>query len=824
MACPVGWGTLEPMEASDDMRQPAALGADEWDLADPSAGPAWLRTRLIETYARALRFNAGLASARDDPELFEELCGTAIAGGGIALAWVGRLDRETGYVEPVASRGDTSYLRALKVTVDVGDPRSHGPTGTAFREQRVITCNDIDATSLMGPWRRVARRKGFRSSASIPLLDEHGIVAVFSVYSPEPGFFTPEEILHLQQLATNAMLVRLVRQRDADRFRLALAGSGLSAFTMDRDLRYTWMENPSLGYRSEMVVGRTDHELLPPAAAERVTALKRRVVDDGESISVEVPVDAPDRTCWYWLTAQPVYDASGSIVGLAGQSTNITERKEAELEVGRVAAALETALAHTQAAKEQHVRLLESLPEGVVAVGDDGLIIAVNRRAEELFGYDRDELLGRPLELLLPEHLRERHARERPSGDAAVHQDAMRSGRPLVGRRRDGGEFPVEVSLSVSETDNGRVISSVISDVTERRRLERHLQSAQRLEAVGRLAGGVAHDFNNLLQVIGGNSALLRGRVEPEAACLLAEVEQATDLAARLTRQLLTFSKRQPVEPRTVDANDVLRQIEPVLARLVGRDAEVVCAYAPSDATIFVDPSQLEQVVINLVVNARDAACGEGKIRMLVERRDDAGVVAISVADGGCGIDEETLAHVFEPFYTTKQEGTGLGLATVHGIVERAGGSIEVESVIGEGTTFTVLLPLTSAEQAAAPPPDAPAPATGRILVVDDEPSVRRLVAAMLEATGYETVCAETAAEARRLASGGEPFDVIVSDYTLADQNGCDLKAALRADGVETPVLLISGYVPADGCEAVRYLPKPFTPGQLARAVRAAAG
>jgi two-component system cell cycle sensor histidine kinase/response regulator CckA len=364
------------------------------------------------------------------------------------------------------------------------------------------------------------------------------------------------------------------------------------------------------------------------------------------------------------------------------------------------------------------------------------------------------------------------------------------------------------------------------------------------MEAIGRLAGGIAHDFNNLLTVILGYSEVALGASDvAEARRAAEEVAAAAKSAAALTGQLLAFSRQQVLQPQVLELAGVLTSTEGLLRRLLGEDVELVVSVADDARPILVDPSQIEQVVLNLAVNAREAMPDGGTLQVEVTNVDvdersasihvglESGpYVGIAVSDTGLGMDEETRSRIFEPFFTTKVDGTGLGLATVHGVVTQSGGYVQVESSPGAGTTFRMLFPaadpdplsLTGDEPGAAEAGDC----AKTILVVEDEDPVRTLTTKVLADSGYTVLAAATPAEAVDIASGWrEPLHLILSDITLPGGSGHDLTAELRQLHPEAKALLISGYAPVknghngDGPQEP-FLSKPFTAAGLKSKVR----
>jgi signal transduction histidine kinase/CheY-like chemotaxis protein len=383
--------------------------------------------------------------------------------------------------------------------------------------------------------------------------------------------------------------------------------------------------------------------------------------------------------------------------------------------------------------------------------------------------------------------------------------------------KKDGTLIHIALTLSPIRNSEGQVVgvSSVARDVTESKNLEEMLRQAQKMEAVGQLAGGVAHDFNNLLGVIMGHTGLMLGRLSPDDANRkgIEEIEKAGERAARLTRQLLAFSRKQVLQPKVLDLNAVVAGIEKLLQRLIGEDIELRVVLDPLLGQVKADAGQVEQIIMNLVVNARDAMSVGGKLTIQtsnVEEDEEYAVVhyaprpgprvMLSVMDSGCGMDPKTKARIFEPFFTTKEfgKGTGLGLSTVYGIVKQSGGSVSVSSELGVGTTFRVYLPrMDSLPETALPTEKAQKVEGGSqtILIVEDETALLQVTQASLEAAGYVTLAAKSPAEAIRVSENHPgPIHLMVTDVIMPGMNGAQLATHLSALRPEMKVLYVSGY------------------------------
>ena len=636
---------------------------------------------------------------------------------------------------------------------------------------------------------------------------------------------------------------------------------------------------------------------------------------------------------------------------------------------------------------------LETLPDAVVAVDRDGTIIQVNSQAQELFGYLRDELIGQKVEVLVPESYRRQHHHHRQNFAAAPKTRRMGADLDLYGRRRNGSEFPVEISLSPVSTENGTFVLSAIRDISDRKRIaeelrraneelhrrtaeqlgeyrsrlasiidssddaiigkdldgiitswnkgaeriygytpeeavgkhisflvpserpdeipgilrkiaqgetiqhyesarvtkdgrrldvsisvsplrdakgdivgasaiarditaqkraESQLRQSQKMEAIGRLAGGVAHDFNNVLAIVNACTEFLRDRIDPEAgpAHYIENIKNATERGALLTRQLLAFSRTPEIQPRVLDLNERLKDIGKLLRPLMGDDVEILIVSKSPAAVVEADPGQLDQVVVNLAVNARDAMPNGGKF--ILETRatsfDEAFAeqhqnmaagkyVVLAVSDTGNGMDEATVSRIFEPFFTTKEvgKGTGLGLATVYGIVKQSAGHILVYSELGHGTTFKIYLPCADHKIGIESKPEleivAPKRQGTTILLVEDDEIMRSLTRQVLQEHGYTVFDADDGKSALEwVESHPGQIDLLLTDVVMRRMSGPELVERLSASHPNLQVIYMSGYTGELIAErevlkrGVTLLEKPFTRTALLNTIHTTLG
>jgi PAS domain S-box-containing protein len=506
--------------------------------------------------------------------------------------------------------------------------------------------------------------------------------------------------------------------------------------------------------------------------------------------------------------------------------------------------ALEARTAELNVAYRRFRAITDSASDAIVSIDARGRIVFWNPRAAAVFGYSDAEAVGQHVDMLVPDELRQDCA---SALERLVDGDTEWLGRAFEAMAlcRDGTRVAVEVSISGWSNDAEVFYTGIIRDMTERRQAadalkqrEDQLRQAQKMEAVGRLAGGVAHDFNNLLTAILGYADLLLEQLPEDNAVRsrVVEIQKAGRTAASLTRDLLAFSRKQVLQPVVLDMNAVIRNDQSLLRRLVGEDVNIDVTLDPTVGLVKADPGQMSQVLLNLVVNARDAMPDGGRLTIethKVQDADSTAEVLLTVGDTGRGMTESVRAHIFEPFFTTKPvgHGTGLGLATVYGIVQQSGGRIWVNSTPGMGTTFAIAFPAVEGDLVPEVTPDRP-PDVGRrasesILLVEDNEVVRTMAREALAAEGYRVVEASNGAEALRAAADGlGDIAIVVTDVVMPVMGGRELVLKLRSMRPDIKVIFTSGYASdPNTAEHARssgaaFIQKPFVPSVLRRTVR----
>lgn len=621
-----------------------------------------------------------------------------------------------------------------------------------------------------------------------------------------------------------------------ERYRTLAEAARDFIYILDRDGGLTYVNThgaAALGASPEALRGRSQASLFPPAVADRHARRLAQVVQSGEPLETESHDTLDGRDVWLHTSLVPIKNAAGDVRAVLGISRDITARKRAE-----------DALRESQ---EFLDGVMNSVPDAIFTVRmPDRVIEYVNRTVGEIFGYAPDELVGRDTRLIYPDESAFLAFGEKLRQVLAHGHTRLRTEQTF--QRKSGQAFPAELHGTFVHVSGQPVrLISIIRDTTERKALEAQVRDSQKLEAIGRLAGGVAHDFNNVLTAVLGYATLLIEELKdnPRLRADVEEIRRAGERAAALTQQLLAFGRRQLVQPAVVDLNATIRDLEDTLRRLVGDDVELRIRLASDLCLIRIDPRQLHQLLLSLTTNAHDAMPTGGRFTIETASaqldaaavRDRPGLapgryVSLAVTDTGPGMDADTLAHAFEPFFTTRNssKGTGLNLATAYAVVKQSGGDVDVRSAPNQGTTFTVYLPCVSQaaeDEAADVAGAADASVKSTVLVAEDEDAVRALARQMLMREGYTVLTASSGEQALRTAERhAGTIDLLLTDVIMPGMNGPELAERLVAARPGTKVLFMSGHA-GDALdefglrrETVPFLPKPFTPEVLVRRVR----
>jgi len=617
-----------------------------------------------------------------------------------------------------------------------------------------------------------------------------------------------------------------------DQFQAILDNASSLIYVKDLDGRFL-LANEKLetlfGQAGGELLGKTSHDFLPKEIADAHRANDLEVMKKQQPLSLEEITRQADGEHTFLSIKFPLFSPGSSMYGICGISTDITERKLMEGEL--------------RASEEKYRTLFENSNVGMYRSRIDGSgIVDCNEKFAEMYGYTREELIDQPSRVLWADPEARKEVRDIlvETGEIASHEAEFLT--------KDGKIK--HVLLSAKLFPESGILEGANVDITDRKLLEEQLHQAQKMESVGRLAGGVAHGLNNMLTATQGYTEMAKSDLPADSKVFtnLEEAQKSSAQAVELTRQLLLFSRHAPMKRRTMELNQTIRNVLPLIERMVNEKYVLTSNLSDDSVSIEADPTNIDQVIINLVLNARDAMPDGGRILIetrLVDVGDDylethpdghsGRYLCLTVKDSGIGIDEETLSRIFEPFFTTKGvgQGTGLGLSVSYGIIEQLGGWIDVESEPGVGSAFRVFIPI--ADAAAAPEDTSVAPGVGeagaqdgkRVLLVEDEDAVRNLADKVLRGGGYLTFCARDSKQARSIfeAEGGD-FDLIISDVILPGENGVSLAKDLQERKPAIPVLLASGYsekeIVSEGVadNGFAFIQKPYSVVELLSHVR----
>jgi PAS domain S-box-containing protein len=789
-----------------------------------------------------------VTTSRED--LFQKACAIAVEYGKFNFAWIGVLDEKKQNIIPVAHDGKGECHRVLAAHSIIQKPQSRGPAASAIRTKKCAVINDIPADHYMQLWGDNIRSCGSRSLAVVPLFFRKKVFGVFHVCSPEVDFFTNEEIRLLEEISSDLSFALdwiddREKHRKAEealresekRFKQVSENAGEWIWETDADGIYRFSSmavEKILGYSPGELVGRKHfYDLFAPEVREEYTKAAISTFERKESFHnfVNPNIHKNGNTVILETSGTPILDEKGYLKGYRGVDLDITERMKAEKGL--------------RESEGKYRELTESLPQPVFEADNSGRIIYANREAFELFGYTvKDFKKGISIfDVIIPEDV------ERAKANISnFDRDSGTNVREYTAMSKNGATFPASIySTPIIQDGVVKGIRGFMIDLTERIKAEAQLRQAQKMETIGQLAGGVAHDFNNILMAIMGFGRFaLRSLPENSPAeGDLNEVLKNAERAANLTKQLLAFSRKQHMEPVIVNLNEAIIEMGKLLRRLIGEHIELVILPEPGLWKIKVDPVQIEQVIINLAVNARDAMPQGGKLTISTENArikdmaansvvlQDGEYVKVSAADTGIGMNADIQSHIFEPFFTTKEpgKGTGLGLATSYGIVKQSGGYIFVESELGQGSIFTIYLPRVAEEIQSQKSIDQPLETSSgkeTVLLAEDETSVRRMIARALSMQGYRVIEAINGEEA--LASvqsfGIENIHLLLTDVVMPLMGGEELAARIRELRPDIKIIFMSGYTtdslfpfPLDEVHT-QFIQKPIMPEELLVKIR----
>jgi len=875
-------------QSTPQSEQPSGAGASEHARASDVANEVVPRlqnaapdpldrdtevNRELRRLNRALRAlsecNQALAQASSEQALLQQICEIIVRVGGYRMAGIAYAEQdEEKTVRPVAHAGyDSGYLEQIQLRWS-DTPAGRGPAGTAIRENRTCLFSDTACDPLFEPWREAALQRGYAAVICLPLRVAGLAFGVIAIYSELANSFEKSEVELLTEMANN-LAFGITAMRSQEETRRAAAA------LRETEAKYRQLveEVPAISYVAESgafgaflymspqvrtILGYSPEDCLADPKfwwdhlypEDRHKALLEDSWEEGRLFQVEYRMRSQDgREVWVRDEALIYRDPATGKRLTRGLLVDITHQKRAEEALRDSEERYRTFVSQTSEGiyRTEHDSPVPSdLPveKQIELSVATGYIAECNDAMARMYGLNSaGDMLGKRLSEFL-------------MVDDPVTREFMttfiRAGYRITdweSHERDAqGRMKVFRNTMVGIVENGCLVRTwgIQRDVTERLHLEEQLRNAQQLEAVGRLAGGVAHDFNNILSIIMGHGELLlmSGGADEKTRNGVEQIRRAADRAASLTQQLLAFSRKQVLQPKVLDLNETVADVQKMLARVIGEDIELIAKLHPALMSVKADPGQVEQVLVNLAVNARDAMPQGGKLAMETanveinsEQARDLDLspgryVMLTVADTGHGMDAATSSHIFEPFFTTKPrgKGTGLGLATVYGIVKQSGGAIHVDSETGRGSSFRIYLPATEGEGRLHPDHNSVQQIAGgseTILITEDEPDLRELTRIFLEGYGYKVLEAGSADEAIRAAERcTDVIHLLLTDVIMPGMSGRQLAERIQARRPQIKIVYMTGYTDDMVVQhkvlepGVQLLQKPFSKADLAQKVR----
>ncbi len=782
--------------------------------------------RLNRTLKMLSECNQALVHAGDESDLLKKICWLIVEPGGYKLAWIGFAERDEGKsVRPVAQCGfEDGYLETVRITW-ADTERGRGPTGTAIRNGKPHVVKNFTNDPNYAPWREQALRRGYASSISLPLIFEESTLGALNIYTSEKDAFDEEEIKLLKDLAHSLAyrimalrtrqehkltLMDLRKERDFNKSLIEASPAFFAAIAPDgKVLMMNKAMLDALGYTADEVLGRDCLEtFVDEQDREDVSGLFERILKNGQEVTSETYVLTRDKQKvlieWH---GQPMLAPSSDVEYLFGMGIDITERRRAEESLRE---------------REHYYRsLLEHLQEDILVIGRDYRVDDANKTVVAFAGRRREEIVGR----LCHEVIQNKTEPCSKSGTRCLLEEVLSSREPAMARykytRPDGSWIWADAAFSPlvdKQGNTNRVISS-IRDRTREVKLEKQLNHAQKMEAIGTLAGGIAHDFNNILGIMLGYTevSLFKSPEDSPAHKNMQEVLKAGHRAKELVQQILAFSRRDEREHSPLQVSSILEEVLKLMRAALPSTIEIRdnTHTALGSDIILADATQIHQVIMNLCTNAGHAMRERGGIlevglTLFSVREQDATsdlkpgeYVRLTVSDTGHGIDPAIIDRIFDPYFTTKQvgEGSGLGLAVTHGIVKSHSGAITCYSEPGKGTVFHVVFPRFVNRAASESEPEVSLPrGTEHILLVDDEPGLLGAGKAMLTHLGYRVTAKDDSNEAlEAFRESPASFDLVITDHTMPRLTGLELASMISRIRPKIPIILCTGHNPVQG-------------------------